>query len=247
MPDLPLWTLMSPLDAMALSYFFAVIVIYRFAAGGDGTSNANLAGAIQGQRVAWMSNMARRGDTRVLDIILLNGLSQGNAFFASTTAIAIGGLTAIMGSGDRAQAALERLPYAAQANPVLWDVKLAIMIGVFVFAFFKFAWAFRLTHYTLIMIGATPFEKAGDTASTAACDAHAARTARLAGLAGEHSNSGLRAFYYAIALLAWFYHPIAFLLATTWVAVTLARRDFFSRSLRVIAQSNSERRNGPTM
>jgi uncharacterized membrane protein len=241
MPDVAIWSLLTPLDAAALAYFILVIILYRFASKAFGQSNGNLAGAIQGQRVAWMQNMARRGDNRVLDVILVNGLSQGNAFFASTTAIVIGGLAAVMGSGDRAQAAMERLPFAAQANPILWDVKVAILIGVFVFAFFKFAWAFRLTHYTLIMIGATPAEKPDDPASRAACDAQAAHVARLAGLAGEHSNSGLRAFYYAIALLSWFYHPIAFLVATTWVSATMARRDFFSRSLRVIASSNADR------
>ena len=39
---------------------------------------------------------------------------------------------------------------------MLWEVKVLLLIGIFVFAFFKFAWAFRLTHYTAILIGAAP-------------------------------------------------------------------------------------------
>ena len=35
--------------------------------------------------------------------------------------------------------------------------------------------------------------------------------------------------------IAWFFHPLLFMLATTWVILILARRDFFSRSLRLIA------------
>jgi uncharacterized membrane protein len=35
--------------------------------------------------------------------------------------------------------------------------------------------------------------------------------------------------------MAWFFHPLLFMLATTWVILILARRDFFSRSLRLIA------------
>jgi uncharacterized membrane protein len=236
--------LFSPLDAIAIAYFFAVIVLYRLALTVFGRRPGTLDTAIQVQRVAWMANMSQRGDGRALDVILLNGLSQGNAFFASTTAIAIGGMTAVLGSGDKAQVAIERLPYAAMANPILWDLKLATIIGIFVFAFFKFAWAYRLTHYTLIMIGATPIPVAGETPVSSACAAHATRTARLAELAAEHANGGLRAFYYAIAVLAWFYHPIAFLVATTWILLTLARRDFFSRSLRVVRASNADLHDG---
>ncbi|OJU24563.1 MAG: hypothetical protein BGN89_06445, partial [Alphaproteobacteria bacterium 64-6] len=162
---------------------------------------------------------------------LLASLSQGNAFFASTSAIGIGGLAAMIGSGDQVQKLFERLPYAAQSSPVVWELKLILLISIFIYAFFKFAWAFRLAHYTAIMIGATPIANGSNHAD---CEEHALRTARLIGIAGEHSNSGLRAFYCAIAALAWFYHPIAFMIATAWVLSILVRRDFFSRSRRLL-------------
>jgi uncharacterized membrane protein len=225
----------TPLDLAAFAYFVLAVACYRWLVGPRGLETRSMIGAVQAQRASWMLNMARRGDHRTLDVILLNNIAQGNAFFASTTAIAIGGMAAIMGSGDRAQAALERLPYAAFAHPILWELKLVTIMTIFVFAFFKFAWAFRLGHYTAIMIGATPVLDASKPESVAACDSHALRTARLAGLSGEHANSGLRSFYYAIAAMAWFYHPFAFLVGTTWVIAIQVRRDFFSRSLRLIS------------
>jgi uncharacterized membrane protein len=232
--------IVTPLDLAALAYFIAAVGVYRLVVGAPGAERRSMSGAVQAQRVAWMLNMARRAEHRTMDVILLNNLAQGNAFFASTTAIAIGGIATLMGSGDRAQSALERIPYAAMANPILWELKLVTIMTIFVFAFFKFAWAFRLGHYTAIMIGATPLvakgtDYSGATEAYADCDAHAERTARLAGLSAEHSNSGLRAFYYAIAVLAWFYHPVAFIVATTWVIAIQTRRDFFSRSRRLIA------------
>lgn len=235
MTGLPWQQIVSPLDLAAFAYFVFAIGLYRWVVGPRGFEQRSMVGAIQAQRVAWMLNMARRGDHRTMDVILLNSLAQGNAFFASTSAIAIGGMAAIMGSGDRAQAALERLPFAALANPILWELKLVTIMTIFVFAFFKFAWAFRLGHYSAIMLGATPPLDRTSADSEAVCDRHAERTARLAGLSGEHANSGLRSFYYAIAALAWFYHPIAFIVATTWVVAILARRDFFSRSLKLVA------------
>lgn len=226
--------LFSPLDLAAFGYFLVAIAAYRYLCGPRALGERSMPGAVQAQRVRWMANMAARAEHRTMDVILLNNLAQGNAFFASTTALVIGGMATVMGSGDRAQAALERLPFAALANPILWELKLLTIMAIFVFGFFKFAWAFRLGHYTAIMIGATPPLVPDDAASHAACHSHATRTARLAGLSAEHSNSGLRAFYYAIAVLAWFYHPIAFIAATTWVIAILARRDYFSRSLALI-------------
>jgi uncharacterized membrane protein len=221
---------MSSLDLIAFSTFVALIGGYHFVTGYRPLVDRSIVGAVQAQRVVWMRNMAAR-EVRIVDAQLLASLSQGNAFFASTSAIGIGGLSAMIGSGDQVQKLFERLPYAAQASPVVWEMKLILLITIFIYAFFKFAWAFRLAHYTAIMIGATPI---ADGSNQVACEEHALRTARLIGIAGEHSNSGLRAFYCAIAALAWFYHPIAFIVATVWVLSILIRRDFFSRSRRLL-------------
>jgi uncharacterized membrane protein len=233
MPFLRFDTIFTPLDLAALAFFLLSMVGYRLFSGPTGAGRNNLVSAIQTQRVAWMLNMSRRKE-RTLDAILLNSLGQGNAFFASSSAIAIGGLAAMLGSGEKVQQILERIPYVAPSTGVVWELKLLLIIGIFVFAFFKFAWAFRLSHYTSIMIGATPLL---DDSNIHACDAHAARTARLAGLSAEHSNGGIRAFYYAIAAMTWFAHPVLFIVATLWVMLILIRRDYFSRSFKLIAGS----------
>lgn len=222
---------MTSLDVFALGWFIVFLVGYRVVAEWAPLERRSIVGSVQSQRIAWMRNMASR-ENRMLDAIVLNGLGQGNAFFASTSAIAIGGLIALVGSGEKAQAFVERLPFAAASSPALWEVKLLFLIAIFVFAFFKFAWAFRLSHYTGIMIGSTPLQTAENAVE---CQRHAERTARLIGIAAEHANSGLRSFYYAIAALGWFFHPLLFVVATTWILLILVRRDFFSRSNRVIS------------
>jgi uncharacterized membrane protein len=224
-------SLATPLDVIAVVYFFVAIGLYRFIGSRAGLERRSLVGAAQQQRLRWMLNMASRGENRVLDAILLNSLGQGNAFFASTSAIAVGGLTATLGSGaERLQYLLDALPLTMQSTPVVWAAKQLLIMGIFVYAFFKFAWAFRLSHYATIMIGATPAADPGNPE----CKDHAERTAKLIGIAGEHANSGIRSFYHAMAALAWFFHPLLFMIATTWVILILARRDFFSRSLRLI-------------
>lgn len=227
-------SLLTPFDVVALAFYFVSMISYRFITERTmSMRRRSLVGAVQRQRDMWMYNMSRR-DNRNMDIILLGTVGQGNAFFASTTAIAIGGIAALMGSGERAQQLLEKLPLVAKSSAILWECKLLLIMGIFIFAFFKFAWAFRLSHYAAIMIGATPI-LATDNDNIAVCDAHAARTAGVAGLSAEHANGGLRSFYYAFAVLAWFFHPMAFIIATAWVLMILIRRDFFSRSLHLIA------------
>lgn len=234
MPELvpPTGYPITSLDLVALAWFFLAFGGYQFIAGRESLQSRSIVGAVQAQRVAWMRNLAVR-ENRAVDAILIQALSQGNAFFASTSAIAIGGLTAVMGSGGQMQAFLQRLPFAARDATRLWELKALLLIAIFVYAFFKFAWAFRLSHYTAIMIGATP-EEVDDT-NRAHCDSHVERAARLIGIAADHTNGGLRSFYYAFAAMAWFFHPVLFMLATLWILVILIRRDFFSRSLRIIA------------
>ena len=218
--------ILSPLDAAAILWFLVLVGGYRLIAGRGALRDRSIVGAVQLQRDQWMLTMAHR-DNRLMDAILLNGLSQGNAFFASTSAIAIGGLATILGAGDRARAFFDNVPLASPMSPLLWEIKMLFLIGIFVFAFFEFAWAFRLTHYSAIMLGATPILDAGNEAE---CVCYARRLARLNGIMADHANSGLRSFYLAVAAFAWFLHPVLFMIATAWVILVLARRDFFSRS-----------------
>jgi uncharacterized membrane protein len=227
MPELAV----TPLDLAALVWFFLSIWLFHILLHARRFHPRTIAGAVQIQRERWMLNMARR-ENRLVDTGVLQTLSHGNAFFASTSAIAIGGLAALMGSGDTAQAMLERIPMVARSSAALFELKLVLLATIFIFAFFKFAWAFRLSHYTGIMIGATPI---ADGTNADECASYARRTADLIGVAANHANTGLRSFYYAIAALAWFFHPLLFVLATTWVLAILVRREFFSRSYHIVS------------
>lgn len=224
----------STLDVSAIILFAVLVIGYRLIAFLPALHRRNIQCAVQRQRIKWMQTMVRR-DNRVVDTFVLGNLGQGNAFFASTSAIAIGGLTTVLGKGDSAREFLQGLPYVAPMPPLLWELKVVFLIGIFIYAFFKFAWAFRMSHYTGIMIGATPLL---DANSVRACEEHAYRCAVLSGISAEHSSAGLRALYYSIAALAWFFHPVLFMLATAWVVAILARRDYLSRARAVLAEDD---------
>ena len=222
------------IDLVAIAWFFGCAAGYNVFATLPAVRKHTIAAAIQHQRIAWMRGATTRPN-HAGDAILHNILSQGNAFFTSTSALAIGGLASIVGSGERAQTFLGGIPGAAKASPLMWEVKVLLLISIFAFAFFKFAWAFRLTHYATIMIGAMPNP---GTVAPEVAERQAVATATISGLAADHANAGLRSFYYAAAAMSWFLSPWLFMMASTWVLLILARRDFFSHSRQAILEAS---------
>jgi uncharacterized membrane protein len=230
---------LTPIDLIALGWFFLCTVAYNFITARGRLGDLSLLGAIQVQRQRWFYNMAQRHD-RVVDVLLVGNLAAGNSFFASTSIVLLGALSALLGSGEKAQGIIDRIPLAMPSSPVLWDLKIVLMMTIFVYAFFKFAWAFRLAHYAMIMVGATPFRPASlspaeEQAHKTECLGHSMRTARVAGLAAEHGNLGLRSYYFAMAAIGWFFSPLWFIATTSLVLLIVTRREYFSRSLAAIA------------
>ena len=225
---------LSPLDAAALGWFLICTVAYNLVTSARGLWKVSLVGAIQSYRMRWMSHMAHRQD-RVIDVLLISSLASGNSFFASTSMVIIGALSALLGSGARAQSILDRLPYTAHNISITWDLKVLLMMTIFIYAFFKFAWAFRLAHYAMIMMGATPPVAAPEGVR----ENYAARAGRVAGIAAEHGNLGLRSYYFAMAAIGWFIHPALFIVTTTIVMLIVTRREFYSRTLNILSDHNT--------
>lgn len=227
------------LDLLAIVWFGICFVGYPLAARqGPLSRRPNLVAAVEAKRASWMLEAARR-DVRIVDAQLLMTLSSGTAFFASTTVIVLGGLAAMLGSVENVKARLQELPYFGETPIGLLEIKIVFLMLLVVRAFFKFAWAFRLTHYTSIMMGAMP-TWSDEPEARARCEDHARRTARLSGLAAHHNNGGLRTMYFAIAGFGWFLHPLALMIASTWVVAIVYRREFRSRAFQTIAGADGD-------
>ena len=124
---------------------------------------------------------------------------------------------------------LSKFPIDITPSPALWETKCVGLILIFVYAFFKFAWAYRLFNYVAILFGAMP-QTANRDAPEA--EAHVIRTSRLFEAAGRHFNRGQRAFFFALGYLGWFIGPVVLMLTTALVLVTMWRRQFTSDALR---------------
>ena len=93
------------------------------------------------------------------------------------------------------------LPFGIKTTAVQWKAKTMGLAIIFVYAFFKFGWSYRLYNYVAIMVGATPPAKDKDTPEA---KAHAERVGRLCEVAGRPFNRGQRAFFFALGYLGWF-------------------------------------------
>ena len=220
---------LTPLDIAAVLWFFALWTGYNLVADGDRLRRRSLIGLMHEHRSRWMQEMRRR-DMRMLDALILNHLQGGIGLFASTSILVVGGLAAALGSTDEAVAALSALPFVGETTRLEWEAKVLLLMLIFVYAFFKFVWSYRLYGFCAVLVGAVP--ESGDAGPEG--ERRARQAAKIGDLAALHQNRGLRAFYFALAALAWLMHPVLFMVAAAWVVLVLYRRDFRSRSLRII-------------
>ena len=185
------------------------------------------------ERRQWMLQSTRR-EVRVIDGVVVQSLSSSPSFFASTTLLIIGGLLATVASGDQAGALVAGLPFAVRTSRVVLELKLLLMTGIFVYAFFRFSWSMRQYALGALMIAAAPDREAFERLGDAERERFAERAGGVVGLAAESFNDGLRAYYFAFAAAAWLVSPIAFALGSTGVVWVLYQREFHSEALRLM-------------
>ena len=216
----------TPIDLLALAIFLVFWIGFTLVADRSALSKRAVGQVMNGYRRQWMLQMTRR-DNRIGDIQIARNQMNGAAFFASAAIFAAGGVFALLGSTDQAMNLVHSLPFAKTVTPLSWTVKLLGLVMILAHAFFKFAWAFRLYNYSSVLIGATPEE-------LAAAEIEAERAAAINNLAAEHFTRGLRALFFALAYIGWFVHPTIWIASSTLVVLVLYRREFRSRSLKIM-------------
>lgn len=178
------------------------------------------------QRRRWVANAVSR-DTP-LDAILAGNLMGSVSFLASTSVLlvlavftAFGNLTALMNT-------LSVVGIQASYSTQDVQVHLFLTLTIFVLSFFSFTLALRQFNHFCILLGA--IEHSNDT-SRDESDA----IAQLNTMAAKNFNNGIRAYYFAVPMVAWF--------ASEWLAIAaslvtvgfLIHREFFSTAHRVAA------------
>jgi uncharacterized membrane protein len=125
------------------------------------------------------------------------------------------------------------LPLAIPTTREQWEAKTIGLVIIFAYAFFKFAWSYRLYNYVSILLGAMPFSEDRETPEALA---HVRRTSRMFRSAGQHFNRGQRGFFLALGYLGWFAGPYVLMVTTLAVIAVLWRRQFASDSRRAVME-----------
>lgn len=178
------------------------------------------------QRRRWVANAVKR-DTP-LDAILAGNLMGSVSFLASTSVLlvlavftAFGNLTALT---DTLTTVGLKASYTAQ------DVQIHLFatLSIFVLSFFAFTLALRQFNHFCILLGAIEHSE------------HVARDeidgiAQLNTLAAKNFNNGIRAYYFAVPMVAWFASEWLAIAATLVTVAFMVHREFFSTAHRVAA------------
>src|SRR5262249_46214619 len=93
---------------------------------------------------------------RVIDAILIGHLIHSVTFFASTTMLLVAALVGVLAAVNQTFDAVMGLTFTIRTTRPLFELKLLLLTGIFVYAFFKFTWSLRQYNYACALVGAAP-------------------------------------------------------------------------------------------
>lgn len=224
------------LDALGLLFFLGAWVAYTYFAKVMAKRTHSLSSVLHLLRIDWMSRLLER-ESRVGDASLIANLERNVTFFASTTILIVAGLLTALINARGAYGVLEALPYnnIQTINDLL--IKLSLLLGIFIYAFFTFTWAMRQYGFASVLIGAAP-QPYLERVDEARKQQFARKAAKVIDRAGHSYNYGLRAYYFSLAALTWLVSPWFLMVATILVIYVLYRREFLSQTLDALSDSH---------
>lgn len=231
LPDLEI------LDWLALGWFAACWVGYTYFSRYWSRRTPRLQNAVHDYIKDWIEVLHQR-DIRMVDTSVVSNIERNATFLASSNLLIIAGLLTAIGSTDKAITFISDLPFAAEVTRQSWEIKILLLLFIYTYAFFTFTWCMRQWGFVSILVGSAPLAE-DETATQEQRAQHSNTLAEVVWLAIYSFNLGLRAFYFSLALLTWFVHPLAFMLATAWVLAVLYRREFRSRTLKALIAGRS--------
>ena len=231
------------IDCFALFWFLLMWIGYDRFADSWSNSHASLLRHVNEARRDWMLRLTYR-ENRIADVALMANLSSSPTFFASTTIIIIGGLFAMLGGNSKVVNVVQEIPFSVHVTEEVWNVKIIVLISVFVFAFFRFTWALRQFNFCSILIGSAPnLAEYKDGPDAARADFAKMLPMSLQPSIEFYDENRFCAaasvqdnvlFGRIASDMTWFVQPWLFMIATTVVVAVLYSREFHSSALAAI-------------
>ncbi len=218
------------IDLISLVFFAACWMAYHYFVESSRTGQPALNSIMNEYRKIWMEQMFVR-ENRIVDTTISASLQNGTAFFASTSLLALGATLTLLRSSNEFIPIFADISFDSTPSKAGWELKVIGLALIFGYAFFKFAWSYRLFNYCAILIGSTPQRQSTDTQEIQAA-LHRATAMNI--VSGRHFNRGQRAFFFALAYLGWFISPWLFMATTGVALLAMWRRQFASDALKCL-------------
>lgn len=198
------------LDVIGVSLFVLFTVVYHalYYVYTQTRPLATVKGKIHLYRRTWVKRILDRGDFLLAAQTLRNHLMAAS-FMASSALLAIGLLLNFVVAGDPA-AALHL------DNAELITFKLFVLIGLFAFSFMAFLFTIRDLNHVSILVAAD----ADLIDHVEGLDA-VTYLSMLLNQALNRYTFGQRGFYFSLAIIAWIFHPLAFIFTTLGIGLLL--------------------------
>lgn len=197
-----------------------------------------LASVMHDHRVDWMYAMLYR-DNRISDAAVVANLERNVAFMASTTILVLAGVLTALANADNLAVEIQQVPYFSHVTVHQMQLKLLVLSIVFIYAFFTFTWSLRQFGFSGVLFCAMPMIKEGDMTEEQH-KTYALHCGKVMDQAAHSYNYGLRAYYYSLAMLMWFVHPLLFMWSVAMVVAVLYHREFRSKTLLLLQQVNED-------
>lgn len=227
---LRLYMPLSTLDIVALLTFLLSWSGYTWFARIKAKTTDCIARSLNQHRIHWMSETITR-EVRVGEAALLANLERNIAFFASSTLLVLAGILTLFAKINTLESVILSIPYADHASHLAIQLKLSLLAFIFVLSFFQFTWSMRQYGFVNVMVGAAPIDVSGTNKNL---QAYARQMAIVQDQAAHSYNYGLRSYYFALAAICWFFHPILLMVMSLWIVYTLYAREFNSKAVKAI-------------
>ncbi|WP_404399555.1 DUF599 domain-containing protein [Idiomarina seosinensis] len=222
--------LLSLFDFIALIFFFFTWIGYSLFARKRARTTHSLSSILCTLRIDWMQTVMRK-EHQIADAALIGNVERTVTFFASSTVLVLAGVITVLAHAEEVVQVLAKLPLAPASSVIMVQFQLAILALIFIYAFFKFTWSIRQFGFVSVLLGASvKYQQQG--LSREESDRFAHHAAKVLDQSGHEYNKGLRTYYFALAYLAWFLHPLMLIIASSIVVFILYRREYKSRVLR---------------
>lgn len=225
---------LNPLEWAALAYLallwigYARYARYRACRQDDKPS---LSRSLRRHREAWARRLLQR-EIRMTDAGLLASQERVVGFFASTTLILLAAVLTALTTSEQIAELSSHIPFTQGQSAAQIEAKLALLLLILIYAFFKVTWSLRQYGFAAVVMGSAP--ECSEEISDEQVQAFVENLAKLMDSAGHDNNSCLRAYYFALSVVTWLAGTLPFLVTSTIIVFVLYNREFASGAVRGI-------------